>query len=70
MNKKDFFEDLQLLSLVLSEEVGELVKAINNYVWKKGTLEEIYKEAQDISPVLLSIFNTVRILKNKEKEKE
>jgi len=48
MNKKDFFEDLQLLSLVLSEEVGELVKAINNYVWKKGTLEEIYEKCFSI----------------------
>ena len=59
-------EDLQKLALVFAEESGELIKAINNYNWKKGPIEKVYEEAQDVSPVLLSIFNTVRILKIKD----
>ncbi len=60
-------EDLHLLSLILSEEVGELVKAINDYKWKNGSIENVYKEVQDVCPIIVSIFNTVRIIKE-EKE--
>jgi len=59
-------EDLHLLSLLLSEEVGELVKAINDYKWKKGSIDRIYKETQDICPIIVSIFNTVRIIKEEK----
>jgi NTP pyrophosphatase (non-canonical NTP hydrolase) len=68
--KKDkgiFYEHIDELMKVLNEEVGELDQAVfiykRNVHLKEKNLQDVYDEIQDISIVLLSMYNSVRLKK-------
>ena len=52
------YEKLQDLYPILLEEIDELKEAI-----EAEDFEAVYEECQDVSMVLISVFNTVRLIK-------
>lgn len=69
MNKQkcstDVNDYLKDMICCISEEWGEAVKAMNNYRFGKGdmTLTEAYVEVTHITPLILELFNYLRVNK-------
>ncbi len=64
--KKDrriFFEKINDLEPVLREEFMELLDELEDYRDFENNLDRLYEEIQDVSIVLLSLYNTVRLMK-------
>ena len=62
-DEEQFIKEIQSLSLVINEEIGELTKAINNYCWKpakSGQLDTIFQECQDCFAPLVELHEKVR----------
>lgn len=62
--KAIFYEKIDDLEPIFREESQELLDELEDYRDFKNNLDRLYEEIQDVSIVLLSLYNTVRLMKD------